>query len=75
MEAEGPEATQYLLAVARALKPWEESDDLRMDCSCTGNSQCSLTAALLPPKGFLVSDAVLSDALAAVLSVGRPGVR
>ena len=72
MEAEGPEATQYLLAVARALKPWEESDDLRMDCSCTGNSQCSLTAALLPPKGFLVSDAVLSDALAAVLSVEDP---
>ena len=71
MEAEG-QATQYLLAVARALKPWEESGDIRMDCS-TGNSQCSLTAALLPPRGFLVSDAVLSDALAAVLSVEDPG--
>ena len=65
ISAEG-RAAQYLLAVAQALQPWEESGEVRM-ASSNSLDTCKLTAALLPPRGFLVSDAVLSDALAAIL--------
>ena len=66
-------ASPYLFAVARALQPWQDSGDVRMDFTGTdaSSSFCNLTAALLPPGGFLVSDAVLSDALAAVMSVAE----
>ena len=67
MDANG-RAVPYLLAVARALQSWEESGDVSMACS-SDDGHCSLTAFLLPPRGFLVSDAILSDALAAILSV------
>ena len=54
-------------AIAKALKPWES-----VAAVSSLFTDGVLTAKLLPPKGFLVSDALLSDAFAAVLSLDLP---
>ncbi|CAE8624808.1 unnamed protein product [Polarella glacialis] len=77
--AAGRDAALCLEAVAGALLPWQETGHVEVslrrgalepdDSSHPGVELC---AKLLAPEGFLLSDSILSDALAAVMQVPDP---
>jgi len=62
-------------AAGEALRVWEETGHAVVQLRRADASRglpAQLRARLVPPQGFVVSDAVLSDALAAVLRVPEP---
>lgn len=67
---EGSREAAELRAAAKALSAWIETGHAQVSIRhLAGTSGCDveLRAKLLPPQGFLLSDALLSDAMAAML--------
>ncbi|CAL1155134.1 unnamed protein product [Cladocopium goreaui] len=66
LSAQDDETRRCLRAIAGALQRWEESGAVELQLDESG---CRLKAKLIAPQGFLVSDALLSDAFAAVMDL------
>lgn len=70
-----PDLDACLVAAGEALQGWVDTGHAEVFLQKHGDGPVELRARLLPPAGFLVSDAVLSDAWAAVLRVPEPDAR
>eukprot|EP00933_Yihiella_yeosuensis_P070692 TRINITY_DN78841_c0_g1_i1.p1 TRINITY_DN78841_c0_g1~~TRINITY_DN78841_c0_g1_i1.p1 ORF type:complete len:415 (-),score=83.41 TRINITY_DN78841_c0_g1_i1:554-1798(-) len=63
------EADACLSAAAKALSAWAESGHAEVSLQSNQTGSTELQARLKPPEGFLISDSVLSDVIAAILAV------